>query len=618
MKKRSHRSLFTTIIIYIVGGILFTGLIVGYLWVESEYSDFQLSSISIKNQLIEDNKDTIYTEVDQLENDIYFMMERTEIILKENIKEKTLEAYTIANNIYTQYQGSLSDEDISNIIREVLRNVRFNRGRGYYFIDTLEGDVILYPILPESEGSNIYNLQDHLGNYVIQDEINLVKEHTEGYVEAYWIKNTHSDGLYKKISYIKYFEPLDFYIGTGEYLVDVEIDIKESFVNKVLQYNYGKEADDYMFIQTFALQEIASGETAQNYSHYNNYQDYKPRYIQDTQLRQLIVATSDAKRGYIKHIWRDPATQTFYNKLTYVCAISEWNWIIGTGINLDDIDTIIDANEIVLAASVRTKITHIIVSMIFVMIVAIILSFTFIRKAKKNFDIFQDFLNKSSLNNEAIDINKVNYFEFASLAVSTNNMLLSKNIYEDKINQMNKVLKNNLEDYKLKTVELTTLVELDFLTQLLNRKTWIEKANTILSEIANNEQTCNMCYIIIFDIDHFKRVNDTYGHLVGDEVIKTVSKIIKSECDPYGYVGRYGGEEFVVVISNIDTEACLVLANKIREIISQTNYSKKQLKVTISAGVSSSSCNANLDELIELADKNLYIAKENGRNRIVI
>ncbi len=128
--------------------------------------------------------------------------------------------------------------------------------------------------------------------------------------------------------------------------------------------------------------------------------------------------------------------------------------------------------------------------------------------------------------------------------------------------------------------------------------------------------------VIMFDIDHFKNFNDTYGHACGDYVLISVSKIIRSNVRQQDMASRYGGEEFTVMLPNTLKEDAMAVAERIREIIEETDfvYEGQHMRVTISGGVSVYDKDLNpvqeTKELVEQADKALYVSKNNGRNRI--
>ena len=164
--------------------------------------------------------------------------------------------------------------------------------------------------------------------------------------------------------------------------------------------------------------------------------------------------------------------------------------------------------------------------------------------------------------------------------------------------------------------ELHFLATRDPLTGCLNRRSFNEKFNkSFLHAQTQQEQLC----CIMVDLDHFKKVNDNYGHAVGDEVIKLLADILISSTRDIDIVGRYGGEEFCIVLPGLDIDDAIVVAERIRLRIKDESTStfSSGPRVTTSLGVSSIFDNAKApSELINQADQALYFAKESGRNRV--
>lgn len=175
-------------------------------------------------------------------------------------------------------------------------------------------------------------------------------------------------------------------------------------------------------------------------------------------------------------------------------------------------------------------------------------------------------------------------------------------------------IQNKLQDT---LAEVTKLATHDTLTGLLNRRAIVE---AIPREIKRVERLDQVLCIGMCDIDHFKRINDTYGHLVGDEVLKEVTKRMQHVLRDYDLIGRWGGEEFLVItpINRIDAT---VVYQRICDEVSRTPILVNALaiNVTISCGISTYCLDDKYDESFVLtrADDALYQAKESGRNRVV-
>jgi len=156
----------------------------------------------------------------------------------------------------------------------------------------------------------------------------------------------------------------------------------------------------------------------------------------------------------------------------------------------------------------------------------------------------------------------------------------------------------------------------DYLTKMYNRNYFDNKFESILN--STKTDTVN---VLLMDIDHFKRFNDTYGHLAGDEVLRKVSSLIQGCIRDDDVLARYGGEEFVLILSNTDHEHALAVAERIRLTIqnSELIYKEEKINITISVGMTSLKCGENFvsrDRLTDEADAALYESKNNGRNRV--
>lgn len=187
-----------------------------------------------------------------------------------------------------------------------------------------------------------------------------------------------------------------------------------------------------------------------------------------------------------------------------------------------------------------------------------------------------------------------------------------------KLDLMLKNLESSRNEISRQNNELKKLAEVDPLTGFYNRRALTFYFNEAFN--LSREQGSNLICIML-DIDHFKSVNDNYGHQVGDEVIKLVTAISRESLRDTDIVGRYGGEEFCLVLPDIEIGIALKIAERIRtNVMNATTYHAFGIeRVTISLGISSITDGAqNTNEMIDLADKALYYSKKNGRNRVTV
>ena len=178
-------------------------------------------------------------------------------------------------------------------------------------------------------------------------------------------------------------------------------------------------------------------------------------------------------------------------------------------------------------------------------------------------------------------------------------------------------LNKSREELQSKTVELEYLATRDSLTGCLNRRAFFEKAEYLLMQAQqhNSELSC-----IMVDIDHFKAINDRHGHAMGDKVIQVVTGELRSNARPDDLVGRYGGEEFCIMLPGVSCADAVAIAERLRGNVKNLSHGhfSSSMRITASFGVAEVAGDiSSPGEKINLADRALYVAKESGRNRVV-
>ena len=216
-------------------------------------------------------------------------------------------------------------------------------------------------------------------------------------------------------------------------------------------------------------------------------------------------------------------------------------------------------------------------------------------RRKRDFRIFE------------VDLVDGRWFLFSEQILTSGEMLVqTKDITRQKI------LETQL---KLSVENLNKLALTDELTQLANRRSFVQSV----------EQDLNRCVdcssyvtLLAIDLDHFKIVNDSYGHAAGDEVLRKTAWILRSSIRQYDIAGRLGGEEFAVYLGTTDVKTALIIAERIRTTLESFtfDYEGQPINVTASIGLTSRDCMLSFEQLYTEADEALYLAKTNGRNRV--
>lgn len=189
----------------------------------------------------------------------------------------------------------------------------------------------------------------------------------------------------------------------------------------------------------------------------------------------------------------------------------------------------------------------------------------------------------------------------------------------DKMKQNQNTIKNL--HTRVKSLEKALLiakkeVKEDFLTHAATKRALEQELKKVEDAFSRYKTDYSLCFL---DIDHFKMVNDTYGHEAGDVILANIGRILNKYVRQTDFVGRYGGEEFLIILPSIDLKQAFYFSNKIRGIIESYKfmYKNERINITVSCGLSQRKLQKSLKDAVETADKMLYKAKESGRNRVM-
>lgn len=345
---------------YITNSLLMVSIAIGAMgtyWLIREWSDFSENAERIKEEYFHEQKQILKSQVDNTLNYINIAAQSVEGRMKNELKSRVYEAWSIANSLYQTNKGKRSDDEIKEMIKQALRPVRFLNGRGYFFATSLKGVEILHPVFPEFEGKNIIDLQDGHGNYVIRDEIDIVSTKGEGFIVDYWPKpDGNQDSLYPKTSFVKLFEPFNWYIGTGEYMDNIEADVQEEVIERISSTKFGEEG--YIFVDTYdGYAVIIDSDKLKRGAYVWDVTD--PNGVKVIQEEYKIVNTPDGG-GFIEYSWKKRNSDEIAPKISYIAGYPKWEWMIGAGVYVDDIQKLVENERLDLMNKTLIQIMEII------------------------------------------------------------------------------------------------------------------------------------------------------------------------------------------------------------------------------------------------------------------
>ena len=394
-------------------------ILIGIFWISNEYNTFNTEITKIKEKYLHEQRVLLKGETEKAVNFINITRTKSKTKLIEELKTRVNDAYAISANMYYENISDKSKTEIIKFVNDALRPIRFYNNKGSYSIINKKGDVILDSENQSLENKNIIAKTDSKGNFFIKDKINLINNTNEGFISEYWNRETkQKNKVYEKISYVKYFKPLDIIISANEFLIDYEENVKKDVLNGISQIRF--ENGGYIFINTYngkAL--ITDGEVIKEDINLWNLED--PNGIKVIQEERKAVENKDG--DFIYYSWRKLEDSIPMPKMSFVKGVSQWQWMIGAGVYIDEVNKIINNKREELEKNIKKQIVIIVIVLLFILIVILLFYGFFARKSKKNLQIFLTFFNKAAKENILIDVDKMNFYEFKILASYTNKII---------------------------------------------------------------------------------------------------------------------------------------------------------------------------------------------------
>lgn len=365
--------------------IITISIIITFFLSLDKQSELEKEKITIKNEFIKTNKELVEIDVENLHDFIIKTQESTEKRLKENIKSRVYEAKSIAMKIYNENKATKTKNEIQKMIKDALTDIRFNEGRGYFFIYSFDYECILLPISKHLEGSSFYNFKDYKGTYLTREIIKQIKEEKEGFLTWYYPKPNDLTKGYEKIGFNIYFEPYDWFIGTGEYFVDFENSVKKEVLEYISKLVPNKT--NYFFIldydkkTLFHVIDDLINQPAQNVKN-----------LENTKVFDDMLFMAKKGSGFITY--NHKPFNEFRTKTSYVKGLENWGWILGKGFYHDDINQIIKDKTDELNTKFHTKVINIISIALLLTIILLLVSFYMSKLIEKKFSNYKKEINK--------------------------------------------------------------------------------------------------------------------------------------------------------------------------------------------------------------------------------
>ncbi|MCK9296729.1 MAG: cache domain-containing protein [Desulfobulbaceae bacterium] len=391
--------------------------LLGSLWIFQEYANFDRQAEAMRAVQLKSRKAQLKKQVENVVDCIRIRRSQTEDILRADIKARVLEAHALASHIYSTYKDQRSSAEIQSMVREALRALRFDDGKGYYFAISLDGIDQLFPDSHGLEGKNVLDVQDTEGHYVFRDMINLVQQQDEGFYAYSWTKPQLEGNDFKKVSFVKYLAPFNWLIGAGLYLDDLEAEIKHEVLDRIQEMSFGREG--YIFAGQWDGLSLAGFGKGRNLLTGG-----------DPDMARVARELIDLARqggGYIYYVMPGGDGQRQALKTSYVMGIDDWQWYVGAGEYLDDIEKSLEEDRQAMVARLWENIAVTLILLAGLLIISFVITRRISNKTKNNFSTLSSFFHKAAAESQQLDSATLDFVEFQQLAESANLMVTERN-----------------------------------------------------------------------------------------------------------------------------------------------------------------------------------------------
>ena len=331
-------------------------------YISSNYKDdFIRQKTEIREQYIQSNKDRIKININSITKLINNKSIQSNIALKDNLKSRINIAYKIAMNIYDKNKNKLSKKQIISQIKNSIETLRYDNGKEYFSIHTMEGINVLQPVRRELEGTSVINKQDIFGKYTVQNAIRIAKTQNEGFMTWSSYKATDKSKEFEKIGIVKKFEPYDLLITTACFVDEHDIRLKKEILNQLKVIDY--QNNGYIFIVNNKRKLILTRINPQNLIK-NNDNSFLEEYDN--------FVKSEKRDIYLEYTIKEENKN--HLKLSYLKKMDIYGWVIGTGFDFNTLDVLIKNKQDKLETEHNKNLYTILITALIITIIFLILS----------------------------------------------------------------------------------------------------------------------------------------------------------------------------------------------------------------------------------------------------
>ncbi len=398
--------------------ILLGGLIIIF-WAVNEYQSYRETVDSIRKNYQNSYEVRVKEELGKVIDSIDYRRTQNDMRMEQKLRERVQSAYTIASHVYSLYEDEKSVEELRSMVVELLRPIRWNNGRGYYFAGRVSCGVIdLFADEPYFEKRSATVFKEITGQDVIGAMASIARDKGAGLYRYNLIKPEFAGKIFKKIAFIKYFQPFDWFVGAGVYNDDLEHILQKDVLARLQSMKFGKDGEVFGFRFDGTIL-------------FNRNQRLNGRSIKDLissngatyGLSFWEAGLSESREGYVEYAEQGHSDGTSRRKLGFVKAYDDWNWILGTSMYMDEMEHAIQ-EETQTYQRITFKNGLVFIGLLFIAVVVLLFgTYLYSLKIKEGINLFTDFFKEAADSSVKIKTENLTFREFEDLSRLANNMV---------------------------------------------------------------------------------------------------------------------------------------------------------------------------------------------------
>jgi diguanylate cyclase (GGDEF)-like protein/PAS domain S-box-containing protein len=373
--------------LHLVGTLTIVGLLTlilgGYFAWRSE-QDHRASLLRLAEAMHEQQEGRLTAELNSAANFLEFTRNRTEEVLKLGLREQVDTALQVAHAIYQQESPKRSTAEVKKLIVEALRTARFFGGRGYYFIDDMQGRFVLLPTAPQLEGQLKPDNQDDRGRYIMRGLIEAARQPAgQGYSRYRWYLPDQPQKMADKLAYVRHFAPYNWLIGTGDYTAKWEETQKQEVIARLRALKFGQSG--YVgVLDVNGLSLLSPSDPTLEGQHVQQ----MPA-AQSAALAQLL-AKAQAGGGFVKYVWPERNSGASINKTALVRLVQPWGWVLVAAMHDDEMQAAVQHELLQHGVSRMQNVSELLWPLVLALVLGLVASFAFSRWSRGLFDSYHD------------------------------------------------------------------------------------------------------------------------------------------------------------------------------------------------------------------------------------